>query len=159
MGNMDSGEILHSYSKQPFPRNLWFCLFKTLGQVVNFSGKSQVDLRKQLASTEVSSKPLLFLSGLLYGTMTMELGGKVTIDCEKTNHRAELEFKLKVRYIVAPFWVGLRACPCAPGRVWPYTPDHFCTSNVCEHQSRACLERRCHPAVLPHPTQIDPRKP
>lgn len=28
----------------------------------------------------------------------MELGGKVTIDCEKTNHRAELEFKLKVRY-------------------------------------------------------------
>lgn len=27
----------------------------------------------------------------------MELGGKVTIDCEKTNHRAELEFKLKVR--------------------------------------------------------------
>lgn len=70
---------------------------------MNFSGKSQVDLRKQLASTEVSSKPLLFLSGLLYGTMTMELGGKVTIDCEKTNHRAELEFKLKVRYIVAPF--------------------------------------------------------
>uniref|UniRef100_A0A8C9FQN2 Uncharacterized protein n=1 Tax=Pavo cristatus TaxID=9049 RepID=A0A8C9FQN2_PAVCR len=27
--------------------------------------------------------------------MTMELGGKVTIDCEKTNYRAELEFKLK----------------------------------------------------------------
>uniref|UniRef100_A0A8C5X537 OSBL5 protein n=1 Tax=Malurus cyaneus samueli TaxID=2593467 RepID=A0A8C5X537_9PASS len=32
--------------------------------------------------------------------MTMELGGKVTIDCEKTNHRAELEFKLK------PFFGG-----------------------------------------------------
>lgn len=41
----------------------------------------------------------------------MELGGKVTIDCEKTNHRAELEFKLKVRYLVAPFWVSLRLAP------------------------------------------------
>uniref|UniRef100_A0A8D2JIS2 Oxysterol-binding protein n=1 Tax=Varanus komodoensis TaxID=61221 RepID=A0A8D2JIS2_VARKO len=38
--------------------------------------------------------------GILYGTMTMELGGKVTIDCEKSNHRAELEFKLK------PFFGG-----------------------------------------------------
>lgn len=64
-----------------------------------------------------SLKPLFFLLGLLYGTMTMELGGKVTIDCEKTNHRAELEFKLKVRYLVAPFWVSLRLAPCAPGRV------------------------------------------
>lgn len=37
----------------------------------------------------------------------MELGGKVTIDCEKTNHRAELEFKLKVRDAVV-LWTGLR---------------------------------------------------
>lgn len=28
--------------------------------------------------------------------MTMELGGRVTIECEKTNFQAELEFKLKV---------------------------------------------------------------
>lgn len=41
--------------------------------------------------------------------MTMELGGKVTIDCEKTNHRAELEFKLKVRDIVAPILSGSQA--------------------------------------------------
>lgn len=26
----------------------------------------------------------------------MELGGKVTIECEKTGYRSELEFKLKV---------------------------------------------------------------
>uniref|UniRef100_A0A8C4WKC9 OSBL5 protein n=3 Tax=Gopherus evgoodei TaxID=1825980 RepID=A0A8C4WKC9_9SAUR len=32
--------------------------------------------------------------------MTMELGGKVTIECERSNHRAELEFKLK------PFFGG-----------------------------------------------------
>uniref|UniRef100_A0A3B5KUF5 Oxysterol-binding protein n=1 Tax=Xiphophorus couchianus TaxID=32473 RepID=A0A3B5KUF5_9TELE len=31
----------------------------------------------------------------LYGTMTLELGGKVTIECEKTKCFAELEFKLK----------------------------------------------------------------
>lgn len=34
--------------------------------------------------------------GFLYGTMTLELGGKVTIECEKTKCYAELEFKLKV---------------------------------------------------------------
>ncbi|XP_073203396.1 oxysterol-binding protein-related protein 5 isoform X2 [Lepidochelys kempii] len=38
--------------------------------------------------------------GILYGTMTMELGGKVTIECEKSSYRAELEFKLK------PFFGG-----------------------------------------------------
>ena len=34
--------------------------------------------------------------GILYGTMTLELGGKITIECEKTKCAAELEFKLKV---------------------------------------------------------------
>ncbi|KAJ7402374.1 Oxysterol-binding protein-related protein 5 [Pitangus sulphuratus] len=43
----------------------------------------------------IITMPYAHCKGLLYGTMTMELGGKVTIDCEKTNHRAELEFKLK----------------------------------------------------------------
>jgi len=32
----------------------------------------------------------------LIGTLTMELGGTVTIKCEKTGYWAELEFKLKV---------------------------------------------------------------
>ena len=31
----------------------------------------------------------------------MELGGKVTIECEKTGYRVELEFKLKVRFTSA----------------------------------------------------------
>jgi len=34
--------------------------------------------------------------GILIGTLTMELGGVVTIRCEKTGYWAELEFKLKV---------------------------------------------------------------
>ncbi|KAL4613464.1 oxysterol-binding protein-related protein 5-like isoform X1 [Arapaima gigas] len=32
---------------------------------------------------------------ILYGTMTMELGGKIIIDCRTTNYLAEIEFKLK----------------------------------------------------------------
>lgn len=34
--------------------------------------------------------------------MTMELGGRVTIECEKNNFQAELEFKLKVAQAKAP---------------------------------------------------------
>lgn len=41
-------------------------------------------------------KLLLFLTGILYGTMTLELGGTVSIACEKTGYSAALEFKLKV---------------------------------------------------------------
>ena len=37
-----------------------------------------------------------FVVGILIGTLTMELGGVVTIKCEKTGYWAELEFKLKV---------------------------------------------------------------
>uniref|UniRef100_A0A2I3RGC9 Oxysterol-binding protein-related protein 5 n=1 Tax=Pan troglodytes TaxID=9598 RepID=A0A2I3RGC9_PANTR len=40
------------------------------------------------------------ISGILYGTMTLELGGKVTIECAKNNFQAQLEFKLK------PFFGG-----------------------------------------------------
>lgn len=38
--------------------------------------------------------------GILYGTMTLELGGKVTIECEKTKCFLELEFKLKVSFLL-----------------------------------------------------------
>jgi len=36
------------------------------------------------------------LAGILYGTMTLELGGTVNITCEKTGYSATIEFKLKV---------------------------------------------------------------
>ncbi|TFK08652.1 Oxysterol-binding protein-related protein 5 [Platysternon megacephalum] len=48
----------------------------------------------------IITMPYAHCKGILYGTMTMELGGKVTIECEKSNYRAELEFKLK------PFFGG-----------------------------------------------------
>ncbi|XP_058160974.1 oxysterol-binding protein-related protein 5 isoform X2 [Dasypus novemcinctus] len=44
--------------------------------------------------------PYAHCRGILYGTMTMELGGKVTVQCDKNNLRTELEFKLK------PFFGG-----------------------------------------------------
>lgn len=43
-GMWAQGEILHAYSKQPFPRNLRFCLFKTLRQVMNFSVSARARL-------------------------------------------------------------------------------------------------------------------
>ncbi|KAM9854089.1 oxysterol-binding protein-related protein 5 [Aulostomus maculatus] len=43
----------------------------------------------------VITMPYAHCKGILYGTMTLELGGKVTIECEKTKCFSELEFKLK----------------------------------------------------------------
>ncbi|KAK3101068.1 hypothetical protein FSP39_000723 [Pinctada imbricata] len=39
--------------------------------------------------------PYAHCKGILIGTLTMEMGGKVSIDCPKTGYRADLEFKLK----------------------------------------------------------------
>uniref|UniRef100_A0A8C9QIL8 Oxysterol binding protein like 5 n=1 Tax=Spermophilus dauricus TaxID=99837 RepID=A0A8C9QIL8_SPEDA len=44
--------------------------------------------------------PYAHCRGILYGTMTLELGGSVTIACEKNHLQAELDFKLK------PFFGG-----------------------------------------------------
>ncbi|KAG9468781.1 hypothetical protein GDO78_021962 [Eleutherodactylus coqui] len=48
----------------------------------------------------IITMPYAHCKGLLYGTMTMELGGKISIECEKTRYTTELEFKLK------PFFGG-----------------------------------------------------
>ena len=39
--------------------------------------------------------PYAHCKGILMGTMTMELGGKIAIDCGKTGYNVELEFKLR----------------------------------------------------------------
>ncbi len=41
--------------------------------------------------------PYAHCKGILMGTMTMELGGKVIIECSKTGYSTDLEFKLRVR--------------------------------------------------------------
>uniref|UniRef100_A0AAY4C5P6 Oxysterol-binding protein n=1 Tax=Denticeps clupeoides TaxID=299321 RepID=A0AAY4C5P6_9TELE len=43
----------------------------------------------------VITMPYANCKGILYGTMTLELGGKIAISCVKTKCVAELEFKLK----------------------------------------------------------------
>ena len=47
------------------------------------------------------------VAGILIGTLTMEMGGKVSIVCEKTGYRADIEFKLKVGGNACVFLVAL----------------------------------------------------
>jgi hypothetical protein len=44
----------------------------------------------------IITMPYANCKGILIGKLTMELGGKVTIVCEKTRYSADIEFKLKV---------------------------------------------------------------
>ena len=44
--------------------------------------------------------PYAHCKGILIGTLTMELGGKITIECEKTGYKTEVEYKLKVLNIL-----------------------------------------------------------
>ncbi|KAJ1162118.1 hypothetical protein NDU88_002596 [Pleurodeles waltl] len=43
----------------------------------------------------VMTMPYAHCKGILYGTMTLELGGAVSITCEKTGYSAVIEFRLK----------------------------------------------------------------
>ena len=40
--------------------------------------------------------PYANCKGILIGKLTMELGGKINIECAKTGYSADIEFKLKV---------------------------------------------------------------
>lgn len=55
--------------------------------------------------------PYAHCKGILMGTLSMELGGKVYVECEKTGYRTELEFKLK------PFLGGVDQINCISGRL------------------------------------------
>lgn len=55
--------------------------------------------------------PYAHCKGILMGTLSMELGGKVVIECEKTGYSTELEFKLK------PFLGGSEQINCITGRL------------------------------------------
>ncbi|XP_064480394.1 oxysterol-binding protein-related protein 8-like isoform X2 [Ornithodoros turicata] len=61
--------------------------------------------------TYAITMPYAHCKGILMGTLTMELGGKVDIICEKTGYRTELEFKLK------PFLGGAELCNLVVGKV------------------------------------------
>ena len=55
--------------------------------------------------------PYAHCKGILMGTMTMELGGKVCINCEKTGYSTEMEFKLR------PFLGGGELTNAVSGRI------------------------------------------
>ncbi|XP_067206499.1 oxysterol-binding protein-related protein 8 isoform X2 [Linepithema humile] len=55
--------------------------------------------------------PYAHCKGILMGTLSMELGGKVNITCEKTGYHTELEFKLK------PFLGGAELMNQVVGRI------------------------------------------
>ncbi|KAL6448610.1 hypothetical protein ACFW04_000463 [Cataglyphis niger] len=55
--------------------------------------------------------PYAHCKGILMGTLSMELGGKVNIICEKTGYHTELEFKLK------PFLGGAELMNQVAGRI------------------------------------------
>jgi len=46
--------------------------------------------------TYVITMPYAHCKGILVGNLSMELGGPVSIVCEKTGYFTEMEFKLKV---------------------------------------------------------------
>uniref|UniRef100_A0A1I7V3J6 PH domain-containing protein n=1 Tax=Caenorhabditis tropicalis TaxID=1561998 RepID=A0A1I7V3J6_9PELO len=48
-----------------------------------------------LGETYIVNLPYANCKGIMIGTMTMELGGEVNIECEKTGYRTTLDFKLK----------------------------------------------------------------
>jgi len=59
--------------------------------------------------------PYAHCKGILMGTLSMELGGKVNITCEKTGYHTELEFKLKVTNNVTS--KTLRVCTVKPSKI------------------------------------------
>lgn len=59
----------------------------------------------------VISLPYANCKGILLGKLTMELGGKISIDCVKTGYSAEIEFKLK------PLLGGIEASNLIDGKI------------------------------------------
>lgn len=57
--------------------------------------------------------PYAHCKGILMGTLSMELGGKVNIACEKTGYHTELEFKLKVINVLIIMFVRVAMSDCA----------------------------------------------
>ncbi|XP_042268586.1 oxysterol-binding protein-related protein 5 isoform X1 [Thunnus albacares] len=87
----------------------------------------------------VITMPYAHCKGILYGTMTLELGGKVTIECEKTKCLTELEFKLK------PFLGGACSVNQISGKIFVgeelvATVDGHWDGEVFIHEKRSGLQ-------------------
>ena len=96
----------HKKNSNSFARNLYLNATQ-LPFPFQFYGNSTSAILEGLATISllprgeeyVMTLPYAHCKGILMGTMTMELGGKVSIECAKTGYAADLEFKLRVRIL------------------------------------------------------------
>ncbi|XP_022082789.1 oxysterol-binding protein-related protein 8-like isoform X3 [Acanthaster planci] len=80
-----------------------FCISGSILAKSKFYGNSVTAAMDGLATLSFLTRgedyhitmPYANCKGILYGTLTMEYGGKVVIECDKTGYKTEFEFKLK----------------------------------------------------------------
>lgn len=72
------------------------CLGNSLSAILD--GTARITLLNK-GEDYLITMPYANCKGILIGRLTMELGGKVTIVCEKTRYSVDIEFKLKVEII------------------------------------------------------------
>ncbi|KAJ8406505.1 hypothetical protein AAFF_G00300790 [Aldrovandia affinis] len=94
----------------------------------------------------VITMPYAHCKGFFYGTMTLELGGKITIDCEKTKCFAELEFKLK------PFLGGSSSVNQITGKICSGEDVLATLDGHWDGEVLLCEKKTGHAAVLWSPT-------
>lgn len=81
-----------------------FCIYGTILARSKFYGNSVSAIMEgnmklillNRGEEYVITMPYANCKGILIGKLTMELGGKINIECVKTGYSAEIEFKLKV---------------------------------------------------------------
>ncbi|XP_048401285.1 oxysterol-binding protein-related protein 8-like isoform X3 [Stegostoma tigrinum] len=98
-------------------------------------GKAQLQFLNR-REDYIITMPYAHCKGLLYGTLSLEMGGKIMIECEKTQYRAELEFKLK------PFLGGSDAVNQITGKIMLGEEIHATLEghwdrDVCIHEKNA----------------------
>lgn len=80
-----------------------FCITCTILAKSKFYGNSTSAILDGVATLTLLPRgesytlttPYAHCKGILMGTLSMELGGKIAIECENTGYRADFEFKLK----------------------------------------------------------------
>lgn len=76
-----------------------------------FEGKARLHF-SNLNENYILSMPFANCRGIFLGTLTLELGGKVEIECVETNCKCELEFKL------APMWASQNSYNLVSGKIY-----------------------------------------
>ena len=77
----------HIYTRSKFLGNSAACIME---------GQSQLYFINRNAEEYVITMPTVYVRGVIWGTLIMEIGGKVTLSCKTTDTHCEIEFKTKV---------------------------------------------------------------